>query len=388
MFSARLKQLRLARGLSLDELSTCLEGMVTKQALSKYEKGLSQPSVKVAAKIAEAFGVKTVHLFSAPTIQVEFFGYRKCASMPKRDEKMIENMVPQELEARVLLQEKVGETSSCDLPIKKFRVEKLEDAEPAAMALRQQWELGTSPIAHVVALLESRCIHVFAGATESEKFDGTSALACDESGTVRAAAVVFREGVSGERQRFSLMHEVAHLVLDVAAGVDEEKAAHRFAGAFLAPAEQVRREIGAHRSTIQLRELLILKKYFGLSVQALAFRLRDLGIINDSTYTWLCIQFNKHKMRRSEPEELALEEPQWLKRTVLRALSEGILSPDEAGRLTGDTYDASQHDYIDRRAFMQLPLEERNKVLRDQAEQLQGHYEKMKNLGGGDFLDY
>jgi hypothetical protein len=37
---------------------------------------------------------------------------------------------------------------------------------------------------------------------------------------------------------------------------------------------------------------------------------------------------------------------------------------------------------------MQLPLEERSKVLRDQAEQLHGHYEKMKDLGGGDFLDY
>jgi len=239
----------------------------------------------------------------------------------------------------------------------------------------------------VVGLLEDQFIHVFTIESSSEKFDGISAKATNDSGEVIAAAVVSRDGVAGERQRFSLMHEVGHLVLDVADDLDEEKAAHRFAGAFLAPAEQLRKEIGEHRTTVQLKELFMLKRRFGVSAQALAFRMRDLGIINDSSYKWLCIQFNHNRMRRNEPDPLPQEEPQWMKRTVLRAFSEGLITADEANRLTGESYEAVHKDIIDRRAFMKLSTEERSKVLRDQAEHLKEHYGTMKNLGGGDFLD-
>jgi Zn-dependent peptidase ImmA (M78 family)/DNA-binding XRE family transcriptional regulator len=388
MLAQRLRQLRLARGLSLDELSDFLGEVVTKQALSKYEKGLSKPSMKVVTKIAEAFGIKAAHLFAEPAVQVQLLAYRKCASLSKRDEYMVEGMVAQSLEERIALQEKVDEIPPLNLPPQQYRVESLDDAEQAAENLREFWKVGTGPIPSVVGLLEDQFIHVFTIATSSEKFDGTSAIAKDENGTVIAAAAVSREGVPGERQRFSLLHEVGHLVLDIADGIDEEKASHRFAGAFLAPAGLLRREIGTRRTTVQLRELFMLKRRFGISAQAIAFRLRDLSILNESTYKWLCIQFNHNKMRKNEPEPLSPEEPQWLKRTVLRAFSEGLITADEAHRLTDESYESAHKDIIDRRAFMKLSLAERSKVLRDQAEHLKEHYVKMKNLGGGDFLDY
>jgi len=388
MLAQRLKQLRLARGWSLDELSDFLGGLVTKQALSKYEKGLSQPSMKVVVKIAEIFSIKTAHLFAEPEVRVKLLAYRKCANLPKRDENMVEGMVSQALEERIALQEKVGEPFSLNLPPNKFPVASLDDAEKAAEELRKFWNIGSSPVATVVSLLESQFIHVFTIATTSEKFDGISALATDDNGEVIAAAVVSREGTPGERQRFSLLHEVGHLVLDVSDGVDEEKAAHRFAGAFLAPAELLKREIGVHRTTVQLKELFMLKRNFGMSAQALAFRLRDLDIINNSSYKWLCIQFNHNRMRKNEPEPLLQEEPQWLKRTVLRAFSEGLITADEAHRLTGESYDSAHKEIIDRRAFMKLSAAERSTVLREQAEHLQEHYGTMKGLGGGDFLDY
>ncbi|MFH1027302.1 MAG: XRE family transcriptional regulator [Pseudomonadota bacterium] len=388
MLSQRLRQLRLAHGLSLDELSERLGGLVTKQALSKYEKELSQPSMKVVTKLAEAFGIKVAHLYAEPAAQVQLLAYRKCASLPKRDRNMVEGMVAQMIEERIGLQKKFGDAFPLNLPPHKYRVESLDDAEQAAGMLRTFWNLGTSPIASVVGLLEDQFIHVFTVETSSEKFDGTSAEARDESGQMITAAVASREGAPGERQRFSLMHEVGHLVLDIAPGIDAEKTAHRFAGAFLAPAELLRREIGTRRTTVQLKELFMLKRRFGLSAQALAFRLRDLAIINESTYRWLCIQFNHHKFRKTEPEALPPEDPQWLKRTVIRALSEGIITADEASRLTGEPCESSHQDIIDRLAFMKLPPAERRKVLSDQAERLKDHYEQMKNLGGGDFLDY
>ena len=189
----------------------------------------------------------------------------------------------------------------------------------------------------------------------------------------------------------NIVHELAHVVLDVADGVDEEKAAYRFAGAFLAPAAVVYREVGRSRTSIQLTELLLLKNLFGMSIQALLFRLRDLGIINESTYTWSCIQVNRMGMRKKEAGELPREEPQWLRRNVLRAVSEGVLPRDEAERLLGEPLEDEHRQFMDRRAFMKLPVAERRRVLEEQATALQKHYEglvKQEEPGGGDFLDY
>ena len=79
----RIKQLRLARALSLDDLSDAMGGIVTKQALSKYELGQSTPSAPVLNQLASALGVKAMELWAAPSIQVKFQGYRKRASLPK-----------------------------------------------------------------------------------------------------------------------------------------------------------------------------------------------------------------------------------------------------------------------------------------------------------------
>lgn len=49
------------------------------------------------------------------------------------------------------------------------------------------------------------------------------------------------------------------VVMDVAPGLDEEKAAHRFAGAFLMPADALWAEIGKHRTSIGGSELRYLK---------------------------------------------------------------------------------------------------------------------------------
>ena len=80
-------------------------------------------------------------------------------------------------------------------------------------------------------------------------------------------------------------------------------AANRFAGAFLMPAEALWREIGKHRTTISLGELLRLKELFGASIQAITYRCHDLGIINDASYRRLFRIFNEHGWRKPPYEE-------------------------------------------------------------------------------------
>jgi transcriptional regulator with XRE-family HTH domain len=371
----RIKQLRLARAMSLDDLADTMGGIVTKQALSKYELGHSTPSASVLNQLAAALKVKAMDLWAPPAIQVNFQGYRKRASLPKKWQASFEALVCTKLQERLPLQEYCYSAVPFDLPVHGFPVKTEADAEDAAETLRDRWKLGVDSIGDLTAVLEDHLVHVLE-MEGPEKFDGISALVRDPAGKLRAAAVVSRVGCPGDRQRLNLAHELGHLVMKPAAQVDEEKAAFRFAGAFLAPRACIEREIGTKRTTLRLGELLILKRRFGMSVQALLRRLFDLETITDSYYRWWCIYINKMHWRTQEPEPLPSEKPSWFRQTVLRCLAEGFVSVAEAEKLLGEKIESEAGPgMLRRRSFLKLPMEERRRILAAQAERLQKHYE-------------
>jgi Zn-dependent peptidase ImmA (M78 family)/DNA-binding XRE family transcriptional regulator len=390
MISKRLKQLRLARGLSLDDLAAEMGGIITKQALSKYELGKARPSAAVLNKLASALGVKSAYLWSEPAINVEFIAYRKGSGLLKKEQAKVESLVEHSLEERVHLQELTQQRNGSDLPVKGFLIKKLEDADRAARDMRVRWNMGLDPIASVVGVLEDHNVHVLE-IEANEKFDGISAVAYDSEHNIAASAVVTRRGVPGERQRLNLAHELGHIVLD-AKKIDEEKAAFRFASAFLAPEEVVFREVGNKRVFIQTEELLMLKQRFGMSIQALLYRLRDLDIITESYYKEWCITINRHGWRKREPGEILPEQPQWLKRSVLRTLGEGLLTREEAEEMLGEAVQIKQPlSLIERLAFMKLPLEERRRVMAEQAAKMEDHYKRdaeRNEFQGGDIVEY
>jgi transcriptional regulator with XRE-family HTH domain len=391
MINQRLKQLRLARGLSLEGLAAEMGGIVTKQALSKYEQGKAQPSPVVLNKLAAALGVKAAHLWSEPSIQVKFIAYRKGSGLLKREQLKVESFVSQELEERIRLQELTHQFDNSGLSIQTLHVKTLEDSERASEVMRKKWNLGNDPIASVTGVLEDHLIHVLE-IDANERFDGISAVGYDEEDCVKAAAVVTRRGVVGERQRLNITHELGHLVLDISKDIDEEKAAFRFGTAFLAPAEVVFREVGSKRAFIQPEELLLLKRRFGMSIQALLYRLRDLGIITESYYRQWCMDISRLGWKKQEPLDLQPEQPQWLRQNVLRALGEGLMTQGEAERMLGETMEIKQSLTLrQRRAFMKLPLEERRRILAEQAEKMAAYYKQdleWKDLQGGDIIEY
>jgi hypothetical protein len=69
----------------------------------------------------------------------------------------------------------------------------------------------------------------------------------------------------GERQRFTLSHELGHLVLDLRSVSETiaEAVCNRFAGAFLVPEDTLRAELGKNRTSISIRELFSLKELLG-----------------------------------------------------------------------------------------------------------------------------
>lgn len=115
---------------------------------------------------------------------------------------------------------------------------------------------------------------------EGEKFDGLQASIAEQP------VIVVAEQWPGDRQRFTLAHELGHLLLGgrLSAELNEEQACNRFAGAFLLPASTLRNQLGAKRHMLEIQELYLLKHEFGLSMAACLYRAKDLGIITPQTH--------------------------------------------------------------------------------------------------------
>ena len=370
----RLRQLRLARGFTLDTLASAMGGLVTKQALSKYECGKAQPSLAVATALSRALRVKTLELYRPPDVRIEVLAFRKRSQLGRKEQERVENLVARMLEDRTRLQNLVPDDGSSEVPAQAFPIRNLDAVEERAEELRRLWSIGDDPVARMTDVLEDHHVHV-AEIEASERFDGLAAVARRDDGRVQAAVVVSRRGVAAARQRLNLAHELGHLVLKPAKTVNEEKAAFRFGAAFLAPAATIRREIGARRSAIGLEELLLLKRRYGISLQALVHRLRDLGVINElyARQWWRTI--NAQGWKKVEPEEVPPEEATWLRRTTLRAFSEGLLGAAEAEILLGERIEEhASASLVQRRAFMRLPVAERRKALAQQAGPLTEYY--------------
>lgn len=366
----RIKDLRIARGLSLQGLADVIGNAVTRQALWKYEKGADQPSPSIVVKIAEALGVKALELFSAPAFTVEGLQFRVQAGFKKKERARLTALLVRVLERRIWLQQKTGAVQKSPPPVAAFVVSTAAEAEATATSLRGFWGLGDAPIQNVVQLLESQ--GVFVVELEGDgRFDGLCAVARDPDGTVLGVAIAFRKGCRWSRQRFSLLHELGHVVCRVSGKTDKdiEKLVNCFAGAMLIPWKELDRMVGLSRRRLTLEELLIFKTYFGASLQCLVTRLYERGLITVREYRASWDYFKQRNWLKKEPQENPPEESKWALMTALAAYAEGVLSTEEAAEFMGEVRPHPLRQLAtDGRKFLELPLAKRRKGLREQTD--------------------
>ena len=336
MIGVRLKLARTAAALSLRDLAAAIDHLVTPQAIGKYERNETMPGSGVLIALADALHTSVDYLVGDPDLVLEDLEFRKNAFTTKRGEARVEATVLAHLE-RYLAIEDILQLPSAQwnarwdgsYPVQRDPIE----ADGAADTLRRHWGLGHEPIPNLVELLEERGIKVFAFPLGSV---GGLAARAGRPGLPAVPFVVVNAEDWGERQRFTVAHELGHIVLNVSRALNTERVVHRFAGAFLMPAEALRLEVGKHRSAIPLGELLALKRVFGVSIQALAHRCRDLGIIGVATYRALFTEFDRLGWRSAPYQEygaMSGEVPDRFHRLCLRALAEGAISESKAAEL-------------------------------------------------------
>jgi Zn-dependent peptidase ImmA (M78 family)/transcriptional regulator with XRE-family HTH domain len=331
MIGERIKQARKAAGLSLRALAD--RAGVTAMAISKYEGGKSTPSSRVLLDLSKALGVRTEYFFRPVKIELQEMKHRKHSRLPKKALDQIEGDVKEQLERFMELEQLLpnGPVQAFKLPEHlPAPIATLDEVEAVARDLRTSWGLGIDPIPVLTGMLEERGIKVFQSQAINNRFDGMAA-------TVDGIpVVVVGRGWPGDRQRFTLAHELGHLVLQgrLAPDVEEEAAANRFAGAFLAPADEVRKELGEKRVWLEPRELEVLKKTYGLSMQGWMHRAKDLGILPDTHYVEMRKFFSSRGWNKTEPgEQYPPERPQLFDQLVYRALGQDLISESKAAEL-------------------------------------------------------
>lgn len=331
MIGERIKQARKAAGLSLRALAE--RAQVTAMAISKYETGKSTPSSGVLLNLAKALGVRTEYFFRPVKVELHEVNYRKHSKLAVKTLAQIEGDAIEQLERFIELEELLpnGPVAPFKLPAGlPAHVNALDEIEDVALKLREKWQLGIDPIPVVTDMLEERGIKVIQSDAIPGDFDG---LACNVN---NIPVIAVSAQAPGDRQRFTMAHELGHLVLQdrLAPELDIEAAANRFAGAFLAPASEVRKELGEKRSVLEPRELAVLKKAYGLSMQGWMHRAKDLGILPGFAYVEMRKFFSAQGWTKTEPgEQYPKERPQLFEQLVYRALGQDLISESKAAEL-------------------------------------------------------
>jgi Zn-dependent peptidase ImmA (M78 family)/DNA-binding XRE family transcriptional regulator len=325
----RLKIARHAARLSQRDLAEAAE--VSAMAISKYERDLDMPSSGVLIRLARALDVKTEYFLRPVTVTVSAPAYRRRTSLPRKQEQAITAQIQEWLERYLDVESFFGGPPEFELPPDlDRRVTSLDEVERVAIELREGWDLGLAPIESLVEVLEDHGIKV--GLIEGHQDFDSLTFWVDDTIPV----IVVKRSVPGDRQRFNLAHELGHLVLEITEGVDEEAAAYRFAGAFLVPEPVARFELGDRRQTLSLHELHLLKHKYGLSMQAWIYRAKNLGVLSEPAATQLFREFRQQGWHREEPgDQIPPEEPERMKRLVLRAMAEDLISKSRVAELLG-----------------------------------------------------
>ena len=157
----RLREARLMRGLSMDKLIELADFVVTKQSLSRYERGIMRPHANVISALAKALDISEDY-FLGTNILIDMPMLRTTSGGKMQEDVLtaIEARLAYWTERLLAKERAVGISGEFRNPIEDFQVSSLEDAIQAADLLRRLWHCGDGPIASVLRLLERKGIRI------------------------------------------------------------------------------------------------------------------------------------------------------------------------------------------------------------------------------------
>lgn len=305
------------RMLNMSQADLAARSTIAQGTLSKIEQGIKEASPDQAARLAEALSCPASFFqqgereYGPPMSAHAMF--RKKASI---GQKIIDQVIAQ-LNVRIAHARKF--LSSVDiepeLPLPLYELDDFEgNPELVADHVRRAWLIPRGPIRSLTDYAERAGCLVIQCDLEEAKIDGVS---------YRIAGlppiIFLNQNQPADRMRFSLAHELGHIVMHAYPSVAMEEEANRFASAFLMPAL----DIGPELKGLTIDKAAYMKPVWRASMASLIYRAADLGCIDHYKADYLWRQMSTRGFRLREPQMLDFERE---KTSVINALVEHTVS--------------------------------------------------------------
>ena len=294
--------LRVARQLRGFQQVEAAERLGVSQAmLSRIENKLAGVGEELIERAAVAYDLPSTFfmqpdpVLGAP-VSVHPMWRRKASVSTREMDQIIAELNIRLMHLRRLMEAVAVEAT---YPLPRMPVDEFNgDAERIAALVRAQWHLPVGPIDNLTRAVEAAGIVVVHSPLGGSAVDGVTF-----SAPGLPPLIVLNAKQPGDRMRFTLAHELGHLVMHHNQPTrDMEQQANEFASSLLMPARDIHPYFSQRR--IDLRLLAELKPVWRVSMASLLMRARSLNLLayNQERYLWQ--QFSIAKIRQSEPPEL------------------------------------------------------------------------------------
>jgi Zn-dependent peptidase ImmA (M78 family)/transcriptional regulator with XRE-family HTH domain len=316
---SRLQAGRELRGLSQTALAR--DAGITAAAISQFENGHSRPTPSTLLKLSHALDLPLGYFArrpgagAAPEPAAFFRSLRSTSAAERRRATALVGLVHELVQA---VEQHVA-LPPADAP--EYRGLDDDEIEDAAADAREHLGLDPhAPVPDVIRALERHGVVTARFHVDGHHMDAFSVDYPD-----RPVVVLGADKGHRDRSRFDAAHELAHLVLhgpEQAGTKEAEAQAHRFAAAFLMPADAIRDELPSRADWECLAQL---KRKWEVSIAALLKRAQTLDRMSPAAYTQAMKTMSARGWRKREPVDLGpAEKPVLLAKALEVAATHGV----------------------------------------------------------------
>jgi Zn-dependent peptidase ImmA (M78 family)/DNA-binding XRE family transcriptional regulator len=286
---------RESRGLTQKDLAELLS--IKQGTLSKIESGLLQLTDDELANLSSVLNYPK-HFFS----QTDPVYGPGTSELYHRKRKDIPLKLLKKIHATIHLRHMQVERLLQSVDIGSIDIRTVDLDEPGAPTpeeiarmVRATWHLPTGPILNVISVIENAGGIVIPCSIETNKIDALSRW-------IPGMPPLFfiNPIMPMDRIRFTLCHELAHIIMHKIPNSDMEKQADSFAAEFLMPASEIRNSL----DNLSLEKLSALKQYWKVSMASIIYRAKTLGKITENQARYLYAQLARLGYKTKEPDWL------------------------------------------------------------------------------------
>jgi len=306
---------------------------VSKQMINKYEQGKSIPTSDKLIALSKLFQQKVDYFFRKPDVTIGEISFRKKSKFGAKKVNALKEEIRIQIENYLFIENICHIDNAFENPLQQSIISNEQHIKDAVKLLRTQWNIGQDAIHNIIDLLEDNHIKVIEVDDDTGNFDGLATFIDD-----KYPIIVIAKAMPIERKRFTLLHELGHLLLPInlLEAKRQEKFCNVFASEMLVSESNIINEFGSIRSQITMAELKNVQEKYGISISAIVYKLGETGIISPDRVKKFYQRLNVETNLKLEVEKSrydGLEHSIRYENLVYRGMSEELISMSKASSL-------------------------------------------------------